>query len=59
MVLRARDIRMTGVATDAPVDHGSQTRVPTANAAHANQKWLPWTTGSSWRPASGPSVARP
>ncbi len=26
-------------------------------AAQANQKWSPWTTASSWEPASGPEVA--
>ena len=40
-----------------PVQGALQISVSGWKAAQANQKWSPWTTGSSWEPASGPEVA--
>lgn len=40
-----------------PVQGALQISVSGWKAAQANQKWSPWTTGSSWAPASGPEVA--
>ena len=40
-----------------PVQGALQISVSGWKAAQANQKWSPWTTDSSWEPASGPEVA--
>jgi site-specific DNA recombinase len=56
---RPRYIIRASLPVDGHSGGGLQTRTLGKKAAVANQKWLPWTTGVSRLPTSGPAVAWP